>query len=107
MTANRIFRKLDAQLRAQAECLRAGRLNEALALAPRIETLVEQLQTTKVTDAVLVEALRAHGDRNARLIEAARQGVKDARRMLEPAVAQTGFQTYDAQGRSSRIGDAG
>ncbi|MEM9755198.1 MAG: hypothetical protein AAF914_04355 [Pseudomonadota bacterium] len=105
MTARRLVARIGTLLESQADCLRIGNLEGAIALGPKIERLVDRLdtQTPSQADRPPLQALVAQAEATGALIEAAQRGVADARAMLmQPD--NTGFQTYDAHGRRTAIG---
>lgn len=118
MSSDRVMRKLDRVLKAQAQLLRTGNLNGALALAPGIERLIEKLAdrleavpasvpATEAANTRNMMQLRDQAVRNAELITAAREGVEAAREIIVQIDSKPGFQSYDAQGKAVRVGTGG
>ncbi len=103
MSAARIVNKLDDLLNRQAACLKAGDIAGAFAVGPAIERLVDRLEAER-NPVPSVAGLKDLAAKNAGLIKAAQRGVAAAREMIQASGAQDSFQTYDAQGRASRIG---
>ena len=71
-------------------------------LAPQLETALAEIGTPQDQKALL--RLKAKADANAGLLDAARSGVRAARRRVEEVRrAAQGLQTYDAKGRRADI----
>lgn len=108
MTAARLAGRINALLARQAELLGAGDIPGAAAVSARLDTLAAGLSRLgpDAGAAPALAALRDRASRNAQLIQAAREGVADARRFLTADQA-AGFAGYDAQGRRATIGGSG
>ncbi|MBF9035239.1 hypothetical protein HKCCE2091_13415 [Rhodobacterales bacterium HKCCE2091] len=100
MTGPRTAAAIEDVLARQAECLKAGDLDGATALTPRLERLARSIGTG--ADAGSLRAIRDRAARNETLIEAARAGVTAARRAIEGS-RDGGFEGYDSMGRPTRI----
>lgn len=78
---------------------------QAAALAPALEAALGQIGRP---DLATLRRLMGQAERNAALIEAARKGLRAARRRVdEVRRAGLGVQTYDGQGRRADIPVAG
>ncbi|MEO1307295.1 MAG: hypothetical protein AAFV38_05025 [Pseudomonadota bacterium] len=103
MSTARIVHTLDGLLDRQATCLKSGDLPSAFKVAAAIEKLLDRLEAAPEPEP-RVRMLKASAARNADLIQAAQRGVEAARALIEQSGQDDGFQSYDAQGRSTRIG---
>ena len=85
-----------------AEHVRQGSLGSLAQMSEKLDLAVADLSTT-ATKAEL-ERLRAKAEKNLRFLDAARRGIKAAKRRVDDArtVAQ-GLQTYDVKGKRSDI----
>ncbi|MBF9031181.1 hypothetical protein HKCCE3408_12335 [Rhodobacterales bacterium HKCCE3408] len=106
MTPDRLTHALEDVLNRQADCLRRGDMAAALDMAPGLERLVNGLAhaRSRRETSETIDHIRSLADRNAALIEAARDGVAAARALLDQP-PQEGFEGYDAMGRPLKIGD--
>lgn len=103
MSSDHIVKKLEKLLARQAQHLKSGNISGAFALGPAIEKLVEKLEAAEEPVASVAQ-LNGPATRNADLLQAAKRGVETARAVLVDAKNPDGFQSYDAQGRATRIG---
>lgn len=111
MTTAQLVAALDRHLCQQAEAVRRGDLQAAMASAPTIDKLVTRLRALGTAPgrgpaAQEWQRLRDRAAISARLLQAARAGVARARRLIAEGNAPTGFSGYDAHGRSLTIGGA-
>ncbi len=95
--------ELEAALDNAFAALRRGDLTELAATCAMTETILANLH---ITDRATATRLRSKAERNAACLLAAARGVRAARRRLADVGPGTRMTTYDAQGRSSAIGDA-
>lgn len=82
--------------------VRRGDFASLASLAPQIEAALAELSLSSPLGDLA--RLKAKADFNARLLDAARRGVKAARRRLDDArLVTSGLQTYDGSGKRSDI----
>lgn len=82
----------------------SGRFDTLERLVPEKERLADRL-ARKGADHPELDRLRARAERNARLLEAMRNGLNDARAQLNALRGTTqDLQTYDATGRKTNLG---
>lgn len=87
------------ELRAR---VRVADFSALASLAPQIEAALAA--TDRPMDAGSLQRLKAKADANAGLLDAARSGLRAARRRLEETRrAAQGLQTYDVKGRRADI----
>lgn len=93
---------LDALLDEVAAKIRAGDFAAMAPLAAEMDSALAQLSSA--VPAPALERLRRKAEVNARLLDAARRGIKAARRRIDDAkqVSQR-LQTYDISGKRSDI----
>ncbi|MEM9317764.1 MAG: hypothetical protein AAGA70_02020 [Pseudomonadota bacterium] len=103
MSSDRVIQKVEDLLKTQAGYLRDGDLTRALSIAPKLDRLIDRLEAVPPKNTDGLKALNGQATRNSELISAAKRGIEAARAMLVPRT-DTGFQSYDAAGRSTRIG---
>lgn len=93
---------LDRLLDEVAAKVRFGDFSGLAGIVPKLEAALAEL--SGMPPSVTLERLRTKAETNARLLEAARRGVKAARRRIEDARQVTqGLQTYDMSGKRSDI----
>jgi hypothetical protein len=96
------MKQLEQLLDDAAEALLSGNLAALALLAPQIESM-----ELKATDRTSAERLRTKAERNARLLEAAKRGVKAARLRVAEIVRGPALTTYDARGQKALIAPIG
>ena len=80
---------------------------------PKLAELAPQLERALSADAGRIDPqslqrIRSKAEANARLLDAARSGIRAARmRLAEAKRTRTGLQTYDDRGRRNDIGPIG
>ncbi|KAF0137955.1 MAG: hypothetical protein FD152_72 [Xanthobacteraceae bacterium] len=92
------MRQLEQLLDDAAEALLSGDLAALALLAPQIESI--NLQST---DRHTAERLRTKAERNARLLDAAKRGMKAARLRVAEIVRGPALTTYNARGQKALI----
>ncbi|MBK5926083.1 hypothetical protein [Rhodobaculum claviforme] len=96
---------LDALLEREATALRSADFEALPRLAEEKEHLAARLaEASLAVDAPTVRRLQAQAQRNAVLLEAARNGLKSAGDQVRSLMApRAPLQTYDGSGRRARI----
>lgn len=95
--------RLEGLIAQTAQAIRTGNLAAMGTLAQQTEASLKDLG--EAPDIVRLGALRDAAQRNAVALEAARRGVRAARRRLaEITSAHNGVQTYDHVGKAQNIG---
>ena len=93
---------LDTLLEDMALQVRRADFSALARLTPQLETALAGLGGT--VDAAVMVRLRRKAEENAQLLDAARRGLRAARRRLEETRrVGAGLQTYDGKGRRSEI----
>jgi flagellar biosynthesis/type III secretory pathway chaperone len=93
---------LEDLLEAERALVLTGDVGALEQLAGRKEALLAALAGAEVTPAAL-ERLRLGLDRNARVLSAAGQGIRDAIERVRQLADPAPLVTYDGQGRRSEI----
>jgi hypothetical protein len=97
--------QLQTLLQAQRSALLSGRLDALDGIAGQLESLMAA--PLQGADPRALRGLRMQAETNARLAEAAAQGLRAARRRLtEASSIARGGQTYDGNGRLAPMGAA-
>lgn len=97
---------LDQVLDDVAARVRAADFQALARLAPQLEAALAALPGSQ--DPALMQRLKRKAEENAQLLDAARRGLRAARRRLEETRrVGAGLQTYDGTGRRSEIVPSG
>jgi hypothetical protein len=110
MTARLIhLRRLVALLEDERAALLASDLARLDRLAPRKAKLLEQIEAESAAadsaeEAHELEAVRAHAGRNAHLMEAAMEGMRDVEALLDRARNPARHATYGRDGTREAMG---
>ncbi len=97
---------LESLLDELRDRVRTADFSGLASLAPRLETALSEIGNPR--DAGLLQRLKSKADENAALLDAARRGLRAARRRLdETRRTAQGLQTYDVKGRRADISPVG
>ena len=89
--------KVLSLLEAQRQALLTGDLRTLDRLAPTLETALSKVATTGL-DPQIAEGVRHAARLNARLLSAARDGIKQARRLIQGSPTDQSLSVYTANG---------
>lgn len=99
-----ILQRLQAVLTLERDLLRTGKIDGLPRLTSEKAKLAALLAQAQINAAV-TERVKLDLDRNARLLQAAAQGIKQALRRAQRPVDQT-LTTYNSHGRTASISTA-
>ncbi len=103
-TDRQLIRDAEALLEREHACLIRGDLAALAGLAEEKEAQLARLREIGALEPAIVAALRARAARNARLLDAAMQGIRRVSARLNAyRQVRRSIETYDPQGRKETI----